>query len=63
MSVLVGVIRDVVSFLGVWGGVRNRSVSDFGGVVVLSEGEVGGGGQCPLGWTFVWLVGIWGYIF
>ena len=42
VSVLVGVIRDVVSFLGVWGNVGGRSVGDLGDVVVSSEGEVGG---------------------
>ena len=35
-------IRDVVSFLGVWGDVRDGSVGDLGGVVVSSEGGVGG---------------------
>ena len=42
VSVLVGVIRDVVSFLGVWGDVGGGSVGDLGDVVVSSEGEVGG---------------------
>ena len=42
VSILFGVIRDVVSFLGVWGSVRDGSVSNFNGVVTLSEVEVGG---------------------
>ena len=42
VSLLVVVIRDVVSFLGVWGDVGGGSVGDLGDVVVSSEGEVGG---------------------
>ena len=44
MSVLGGVIRSVAAFLGVWGDVggKSASVDEFGGVVVLSEGGVGG---------------------
>ena len=42
MSLLVGVIRGVVSFLGVWKGVGGRSVGDLGDVVVSSDGKVGG---------------------
>ena len=42
VSVLVGVIRGVVSLLGVWGDVGGWSVGALGDVVVSSEGEVGG---------------------
>ena len=41
-SPVVGVIRGVVSFLGVWKGVGGRSVGDLGDVVVSSDGKVGG---------------------
>ena len=42
MSLLVGVIRGVVSFFGVWKGVGGPSVGDLGDVVVSSDGKVGG---------------------
>ena len=52
MSDLIEVIRDVVSFLGV-------SVGDLGGVVVSSEGEVGGRWAMSSRMDLCFLVGIW----
>ena len=42
MSVLVGVIRGVVCFLGVWRHVGGGSLGDLGDVVVSSEDKVRG---------------------
>ena len=42
VSVLGGVMREVVSFVGVWGDVGGGSGDDLRGVVVSPEGGVRG---------------------
>ena len=42
ISVLAGVVRDGVSFLGVWRGVGGASGCNLSDAVVSSRGEVGG---------------------
>ena len=42
IPVLAGVLRDGVSFLGVWWGVGDASGCNLGDAVVSSRGEVGG---------------------